>query len=50
MKRRDRLRERVIRILLNKPDGSLTEYEVVKKAECSFSWVHEFLVNSKQWN
>lgn len=38
-----RIRERTIRILLNKPDGTLTKYEVAKRAECSYSWVHEFL-------
>jgi DNA-binding Lrp family transcriptional regulator len=43
MKRRGRVRERIIRILLNEPDGSLTMYKVAKKAKCSFSWVHEFL-------
>ena len=43
MKQRGRLRERVIRILLNKPGGTLTKYRVAKKAECSFPWVHEFL-------
>lgn len=43
MKRRGRIRERIIRVLLNDPDGTLTMYKVAKKAECSFSWVHEFL-------
>ncbi|MFQ5759219.1 MAG: hypothetical protein ACE5IF_06035 [Candidatus Bathyarchaeia archaeon] len=43
MKRRGRVRERIIRILLNEPDGTLTMYKVAKKAKCSFSWVHEFL-------
>ena len=43
MKQRGMLRERVIRILLNEPDGTLTKYRVAKKAMCSFSWVHEFL-------
>ena len=43
MKRRGRVRERIIRILLNEPDGALTMYKVAKKAKCSFSWVHEFL-------
>ena len=43
MKRRGRVRERIIRILLNEPDGSLTMYKVAKKAKCSFPWVHEFL-------
>lgn len=43
MKQRGRIRERVIRILLNRPDGTLTKYEVAKRGECSYSWVHEFL-------
>jgi len=43
MKRRGRIRERIIRVLLNEPDGTLTMYKVAKKAECSFSWVHDFL-------
>jgi len=43
VKRRGRVRERIIRILLNEPGGMLTKYRVAKEAECSFSWVHEFL-------
>ena len=43
MKQRGRIRERVLRVLLNKPDGTLTMYRVAKEAECAFSWVHEFL-------
>lgn len=43
MKQRGRVRERIIRILLNELDGTLTMYKVAKKAKCSFSWVHEFL-------
>lgn len=43
MKQRGRIRERVIRILLNKPTGTLTMYRISKEARCSFPWVHEFL-------
>ncbi len=43
MKRRGVLREHVIRVLLNEPEGTLTKYRLAKKAECSFSWLHEFL-------
>lgn len=43
MKRRGSVRERILRVLLNEPDGSLTKYRVSKEARCSFSWVHEFL-------
>ncbi len=37
------MRERVIRALLTEPDGSLTKYQLAKKAECSFPWTHELL-------
>jgi predicted transcriptional regulator len=43
VKSRGTLRERIIRVLLVKPDGSLTKYGLAKKAQCSFSWAHEFL-------
>ena len=43
MKTRGVIRERVIRVLLNEPEGTLTKYRLAKKAECSFSWLHEFL-------
>ena len=43
MKSRGTLRERIIRVLLVKPDGSLTKYGLAKKAQCSFPWAHEFL-------
>ena len=43
MKQRGRIRERIIRVLLNEPSGTLTKYRVAKKAGCSFSWVHELL-------
>jgi len=43
LKRKGVVRERVIRVLLNKPNGTLTMYRTAKEAECSFSWVHEFL-------
>jgi hypothetical protein len=28
---------------MNKPGGTITKYRIAKAAECSFSWVHEFL-------
>jgi len=36
-------RERVLRVLLNEPDGSLTKYRLAKLSECSREWVIEFL-------
>jgi len=43
VKTRGVIRERVIRVLLNEPEGTLTKYRLAKKAACSFSWLHEFL-------
>lgn len=43
MKQRGTLRERIIRVLLAKPEGSLTKYKLAKEAETSFPWTHEFL-------
>jgi len=43
MKQRGTQRERIIRILLNEPTGRLTMYRITKEAQCSFSWVNEFL-------
>lgn len=36
-------RERIIRVLLNAPDGSLTKYRVAKEADVSTTWTIEFL-------
>jgi hypothetical protein len=43
MKHRGTLRERIIRVLIVEPNGSLTKYKLAKKAESSFPWTHEFL-------
>jgi len=43
VKSRGTLRERILRVLLVEPDGSLTKYAIAKKADCSFPWTHEFL-------
>ncbi len=34
---------RIIRVLLGRPNGGLTKYELAKRASCSKSWVIEFL-------
>jgi hypothetical protein len=43
IKKRGKIRERALRVLLNNPDGTLTKYRVAKHTESSFSWVHEYL-------
>ena len=41
-------RERILRVLLKHPDGSLSIYRLAKEAECSHPWVIEFLKNLEQ--
>ncbi len=41
--RRGLIRERVLRILLNNPSGSLTKYRIAKLSEGAYPWVHELL-------
>jgi len=41
--RRGAIRERILRVLLNEPEGRLTKYRLSKKADASFPWTHEFL-------
>ena len=41
--RRGTIRERILRVILNEPGGSLTKYRLSKKASASFPWTHEFL-------
>lgn len=38
-------RERILRVLLKHPDGSLSIYRLAKEADCSHPWVIEFLKN-----
>ena len=35
-------RERVLRVILNEPGGSLTKYRVAKLAKISTAWTQEF--------
>ena len=43
MKPRGTIRERIIRVLLDEPNGALTKYQLAKKAESSYPWAHEFI-------
>ena len=35
--------ERILRVLLNEPDGNISKYRISKNAQTSYSWVHEYL-------
>lgn len=41
--KRGRIKERILRVLLNNPAGNLTKYRVAKLTESGFPWVHEYL-------
>ena len=41
-------RERILRVLFKRPDGSLTIYRIAKEAGCSHPWVIEFLKTLEQ--
>lgn len=43
-------RERIIRILLDTPDGSLTAYRIHIKAECSEQWTGSYLKKLENMN
>ena len=42
-KKRGLVRERIIRVILNNPDGNLSKYRIAKLINSAYSWVHEFL-------
>jgi hypothetical protein len=43
--RRGTIRERVLRILLNNPSGTLSKYRIAKESRGAYPWVHELLRN-----
>lgn len=42
------IRERVLRVLLNNPSGTLTRYRVAKEADGTYPWVHDLLKQLQQ--
>jgi len=43
-------KERILRVLLKKPDGSLSLYRIAKEANCTHVWVINFLRTLEQKN
>ena len=43
-------KERILRVLLKKPDGSLSMYRIAKEANCTHVWVLNFLKTLEQKN
>jgi hypothetical protein len=42
-KKRGIIRERILRVLLNNPSGTLTRYRIAKEAGGTYPWVHDLL-------
>lgn len=43
-------KERILRVLLRKPDGSLSKYRIAEEAKCTHVWVIKFLRTLEQKN
>ncbi|MEF8879271.1 MAG: hypothetical protein V5A64_02615 [Candidatus Thermoplasmatota archaeon] len=43
-------KERILRVLLKKPDGSLSMYRIAKEADCTHVWVLKYLRRLEQKN
>ncbi|MGI0088584.1 MAG: hypothetical protein ACREBI_11600 [Nitrosotalea sp.] len=50
IERRGYVRERILRVLLNNPDGKMTKYRIVKMSGANISWVIETLRNLEKMN
>ena len=47
---RGKKKERILRVILKKPDGSLSLYRIAKEADCSHVWVLKYLRRLEQKN
>ncbi len=47
---RGKKKERILRVLLKQPDGSLSLYRIAKEADCSHVWVLKYLRRLEQKN
>ncbi len=45
---RGKIKERILRVLLNNPKEELSKYRVAKLTESGFPWVHEYLKQLEQ--
>lgn len=50
IERRGYVRERILRVLLNNPDGKMTKYRIAKLSGANISWVIETLRNLEKMN
>ncbi len=41
---RGKVRDRILRVLLNNPSGDVSKYWIAKQANCTYPWVREFFL------
>ncbi len=41
---RGKVRDRILRVLLNNPSGDVSKYWIAKQATCTYPWVREFFL------
>lgn len=47
---RGKIRDRILRILINNPSGDISKYRIAKLADCSYPWVREFFLKLTKMN
>jgi hypothetical protein len=45
---RGKVRDRILRVLINNPDGDMSKYEIAKKTCATYPWVRKFLLNMEE--
>jgi hypothetical protein len=45
---RGKVRDRILRVLINNPDGDMSKYEITKLTCATYPWVRKFLLNLEE--
>jgi hypothetical protein len=45
---RGKVRDRILRVLINNPDGDMSKYEIAKHTCATYPWVRKFLLNLEE--
>jgi len=45
---RGKVRDRILRVLTNNPDGDMSKYEIAKRTCATYPWVRKFLLNLEE--
>ncbi|MBU4221276.1 MAG: hypothetical protein KKA10_06595 [Euryarchaeota archaeon] len=45
---RGKVRDRILRVLINNPDGDMSKYEIARQTCATYPWVRKFLLNLEE--